>query len=185
MGPRNSETSNAILDATEQIMRQEGYGAVSSRRVAEVAGIRQGLVYYYFQTMDDILLETFKRRTTKALARLEQQTQSCHAVRAIWKDLCEMVDARLAFEFVALANHHDGIREEVNRFLASARRMQTEAIRREAEEMGLDLSPATPSAIAFLMYSATLTMARESSTGLSEGHAEVQELFKQFLDKFA
>ena len=30
LGPRNSETSNLILDATEQVLRQEGYGAVSS-----------------------------------------------------------------------------------------------------------------------------------------------------------
>ena len=48
MGPSDSETSNALLDATERVLRNDGYGAVSSRRVAEEAGLKQQLVYYYF-----------------------------------------------------------------------------------------------------------------------------------------
>lgn len=184
LGPRDSETSKAILDATEQIMRQEGYGAVSSRRVAEVAGIRQGLVYYYFQTMDDVLLECFKRRTAQGLARLEREVASERPVHAIWDDLTHTVDARLAFEFVALSNHHAGIRDEVNRFLTATRQLQTEAISREAERKGVEL-PASPTAIAFLMYCATLTIAREASTGLTEGHDEVLGLFQRLLDRLA
>jgi AcrR family transcriptional regulator len=111
-GPRDSETSLAILDATEQVMRAEGYGAITSRRVAEEAGIRQGLVYYYYETMDEVLLACFQRRTAQALARYESEVRSERPVHAIWEDLTNTIDARLVFEFVALANHHDGIRAE-------------------------------------------------------------------------
>ena len=183
-GPRNSETSNAILDATERVMRSEGYGAVTSRRVAEEAGIRQGLVYYYFETMDDVLLETFKRRTVQAIERYESETRSERPVHAIWKDLSQTVDASLVFEFVALANHHEGIREEVNRFLVRARRLQAQVIREEMDDKGLDLSPATPGAIAFLMYCSTLLMTSEASTGVNEGHDDVRALFEWLLAKF-
>ena len=184
LGPRNSEVSNAILDATEKVMRQEGYAAVSSRRVAEVAGIRQGLVYYYFETMDDLLLETFKRRTAKVLARYEAEVSSAQPVQAIWKDLSETIDGRLTFEFVALANHHEGVREEVNRFLAQARRLQSDAIAGDAAARGVDLAPATPRALACLMYSATLIMAREAETGITDGHDEVHDLFALLLQGF-
>ena len=183
-GPRDSDSSNAILDATERVMRSQGYGAVTSRRVAEEAGIRQGLVYYYFQTMDDVLLACFKRRTAQALARYESEVRSQRPVHAIWEDLSKSVDARLVFEFVALANHHDGIRAEVNRFLVTVRRLEAETIRAEAQARGVDLSPASPSAIAFLMYSATLIMASEASTGVSEGHDEVRALFEWLLKRF-
>ena len=183
-GPRGSDTSNAILDATERVMRAEGYGAVSSRRVAEEAGIRQGLVYYYFQSMDEVLLACFKRRTAGAIARYESEVRSERPVHAIWRDLSEQVDARLVFEFVALANHHEGIREEVNRFLVAVRRLEAETIRKEAQAKGLDLGPATPSAIAFLMYAATLVLASESSTGVTEGHEEVRALFEWLLGRF-
>lgn len=166
-------------------MREEGYAAVSSRRVAEVAGIRQGLVYYYFETMDDLLLETFKRRTAHGLARYEQEAVSDHPVQAIWNDLSQTVDGRLAFEFVALANHHDGVRAEVNRFLGAARRLQADAIARDIAERGIDIAPATPTALAFLIYSATLMMAREEATGLTEGHDDVRKLFAVLLDRLA
>lgn len=166
-------------------MRAEGYGAVTSRRVAEEAGIRQGLVYYYFPSMDELLLACFKRRTANAIARYESEALSERPVHAIWRDLSEQVDARLVFEFVALANHHDGIRAEVNRFLVTVRRLEAETIRREAAARGIDLAPATPTAIAFLMYAATLVLARERATGVTEGHDEVLALFEWLLDRFA
>ena len=42
-------------------MRDEGYAAVTSRRVAEQAGLKPQLVHYYFRTMDDLFLEMFRR----------------------------------------------------------------------------------------------------------------------------
>lgn len=185
LGPRNSETSNAILDATEKIMREEGYAAVSSRRVAEVAGIRQGLVYYYFETMDDLLLAAFKRRIDLGLARLERLVELDNAIEAIWQDMTHTVDARMAYEFNALANHHEGIRDEVNRYLNHARNIEANAIARQAQERGIDLSPFTPAALAFLMYSASITMARESSSGMSLAHDDVHEAVRWLLAKFA
>ena len=183
-GPRDSDTSNAILDATERVLRKDGYGAVSSRRVAEEAGIRQGLVYYYFKTMDDLLLATFQRRTERGLEMLQSELGENPTARAVWNYLSNKVDSRLAFEFVALSNHHAGIREEVNRYLAASRRMQSEAIGADAAAKGVDLGPATPAALAFLMYCATLVLARETETGLDAGHDDVQAAFAWLLDRF-
>ncbi|MBW8755687.1 MAG: helix-turn-helix transcriptional regulator, partial [Sphingomonadales bacterium] len=109
MGPQDSATSNALLDATESVLRNEGYGAATSRRIAAEAGVKQQLVYYYFRTMDELLLATFKRRTERALARLAEDVAADRPVQALWKNLSAMVDGKLVFEFVALANHHEGI----------------------------------------------------------------------------
>ena len=76
MGPQDSATSNALLDATERVLRNEGYGAATSRRIAAEAGVKQQLVYYYFRTMDELLLATFKRRTERALERLADDVAS-------------------------------------------------------------------------------------------------------------
>lgn len=184
-GPRESATSNAILDATERVMRKKGYPAVTSRNVAEEAGIRQGLVYYYFKTMDDLLLATFKRRTSKALERLSEQVKSEQPVLAIWQDLSQKVDARIVFEFVALANHHRGIRDEVKRFVHDARRLQTEAIQTAMDAKRVNLAPANASALAFILYAATLILAREASAGITDAHADVNELFQTFIDQLA
>lgn len=184
-GPRDSATSEAILDATERVLRTRGYAAATSRNVAEEAGIRQGLVYYYFKTMDDLLLATFRRRTERWIERLAQQVRSENSVQAIWEDLSQRVDGRLAFEFVALANHHDGIREEARHFLSEARRFQTAAIQSAIEAKGIDLEPANASSLAFILYAATLILRRESSIGVSEAHADVTALLQEIVDKLS
>lgn len=182
-GPQDSDTSAAILDATERVLRNRGYAAATSRNVAEEAGIRQGLVYYYYRTMDDLLLATFQRRTRQWIERLSEQVASEQPVQAIWEDLSRRVDGRIVFEFVALANHHDGIREEARHFLSEARRLQTVAIKTAAEANGVDLEPASASSLAFILYASTLVLARESSIGVTESHGDVLALFEKIVGR--
>ena len=62
MGAKDSLTRTKLLDAAERLMLEEGYAAVTSRRVGRKAGISSQLVHYYFRTMDDLFLEVFRRR---------------------------------------------------------------------------------------------------------------------------
>jgi AcrR family transcriptional regulator len=183
MGPQDSETSAALLDAVEHVLREEGYAAASSRRVAEVAGLKQQLVYYYFATMDELLLAAFRRRTERALKKLEVDLATERPIDAIWANLNGSGDARLSFEFMALANRHEGIREEVARYVTLSRRMQADAIARQWREQGIDTGPVSPGAAAFLMYCATLILGRENATGIDEAHDEVRALFDRALTK--
>lgn len=185
MGPRQSETWHALLDAAETVLRDEGYAAASSRRIAEVAGVKQQLVYYYFKTMDDLLLATFKRRTEVALARLDKGAASDKPMQSIWADLSTGVDGRLAFEFVALANHHKGIRKEVARFIKNARAKEAEAIERQSRKKGVTIANVTPTAAAFLLYSVGLMLAREEAMGITDGHDEVHALVRSVLKQLS
>ncbi len=184
MGPSDSATSNALLDATERVLRNDGYGAATSRRVAQEAGLKQQLVYYYFRTMDDLLLACFRRRTERALVRLEQDAASEHPVQAIWQTLSNASDGKLSFEFMALANHHEGVREEVARFVTESRRIETAAIARLQGERATDTGPVTPAAVAFLLSTVTLMLGREAATGIDEGHKDVRALIEWALGKF-
>lgn len=183
-GPRNSEISHAIMDATEKIIRDEGYAAVSSRRVAEVAAIQQSLVYYYFESMDDLLVATFQRRTERGMARYEKDARSDKPVAAIWKDLNEGLDARMSFAFVSLASHNERVRDVYTRFLSQSRKLQADMIAKDATARGIDISPATPTALAFIIHSTSLVMAREAALGMTEGHDEVRSLLEGLLEKF-
>ncbi len=184
MGPADSETSNAMLDATERVLRNEGYGAASSRRVAEEAGLKQQLVYYYFLSMDDLLLATFRRRTERALAKLEADAESEHPVKAIWDTLSNASDGKLSFEFMALANHHEGIRAEVARFVTESRRIEAQVLGRMSAEKRAGLGPVTPAAAAFLLSTAALMLGREAATGIEEGHEDVRALLASMLARF-
>ena len=70
IGSADSKTRAQLLDAAERLLREEGYAAVTSRRVAAKAGLKPQLVHYYFRTMDDLFVEVFRRRAEENMARV-------------------------------------------------------------------------------------------------------------------
>ncbi len=72
IGAEDSKTRAQLLDAAELLLLEEGYAAVTSRRVAAKAGLKPQLVHYYFRTMDDLFLEVFRRRAEENVARVER-----------------------------------------------------------------------------------------------------------------
>ena len=176
MGPRDNATAQALLDAAERILRTEGYAAATSRRIAEEAGTTQQLVYYYYKTIDEVLLAAWQRRTERGLARLRDDAASGKPLEAIWADLSNATDSQLSFEYMALANHHDGIRRETAAFLEKARALQAEAIGREFHSKGVEAGEVTPAAAAFLIQAITLLLSREANLGVTAGHEDVRAL---------
>jgi AcrR family transcriptional regulator len=183
MGPETSETRMAMLDATERLLRSEGYAAVSSRRIAQEAGLKQQLVYYYFHTMDDLLLATFRRRTERAIDRLKATLESDHPLRALWEMHSELSVARLSAEFMALANHHEGIRAEVARYVEQSRAVEAEALARLIPHSGTLPNHLTPAAISLAISSISQTLAREQEMGIEAGHADMAAFIRWWLDQ--
>lgn len=184
MGPANSETRMAMLDATERVLRDEGYAAVSSRRIAQEAGLKQQLVYYYFHTMDELLLATFRRRTERALARLRTTLESDHPLRALWEMISEQSVAGLSGEFMALANHHEGIRAEVTRYVEESRALEAQVLSRLMPKAQAGSPPLSAAALSMAMSSISQTLARETETGITSGHADIRAFIAWCLERF-
>jgi AcrR family transcriptional regulator len=49
------KTKQKILNAALKVLGEQGYQALTQTRVAEVAGLRQGLLTYHFPTRSDLL----------------------------------------------------------------------------------------------------------------------------------
>ncbi len=54
-------TTVALMDAAERLLYEVGYAGVTTRAVAEAAGVRPGLVHYYFGSMEELLTQTLER----------------------------------------------------------------------------------------------------------------------------
>src|SRR5215470_9049592 len=67
IGAPDAKNRTVLLDAAERLMLEEGYAAVTSRRVAEKAGLKPQLVHYYFRTMGELYLAVFRRRADQGL----------------------------------------------------------------------------------------------------------------------
>ena len=181
MGPPGCATWNLILDAAEGILLEEGYAELTSRRIAERIGIKQRLVYYYFQTMDDIVVETFRRMSKRELARLETALQAELPLHEVWGMCIHTADARLVSEFMALANRSEGVRQEVIYFIERSRALQVEALGRTIAKRNGGVMGLPPAAIAFMATSIALALTRENQLGVSMGHRETERVISAAL----
>lgn len=183
MGPENSATRAGLLDATEAVMREEGYAAVTSRRVAERAGLKQQLVYYYFLTMDDLLLATFRRKTERGLQRLEAALSSDRPLHGLWEFLSDPKGAVLSMEFIALGNHNALIRKEMTEYSERIRVLQTEAVARVLRDSTLTAGNCPPEVFTFIIHGVSQILGWEASLGMSGAHAATQVFFDQLMTK--
>lgn len=182
MGPSGSAVWSSLLDGAEELLRDEGYAALTSRRIAERVGVKQQLVYYYFRTMEDLVVETFRRLAAREIDRLAAALASEKPLRDIWEICIHTSDGRLISEFTALAHRSEGVREQVVSFIEKSRKMQVDALSKVLKEKGAQALPLPVMAIALLATSAALTLTRESEIGVSLGHAETLRTVLEFIE---
>lgn len=178
----DSAKAESMLDAAEQVLRDEGYAALTSRRVAEILGVKQRLIYYYFRTMDELILAAFKRLAIRDLNRLKAGIQSERPLHEVWDVCINTTDARLISEFMALANHHEGVRTEVISFIEESRKLQIAALKKAIAKSNIPSASIPLDAIVLIGTSLALTLNRESSLGVKKGHPAMKKLIKEFLD---
>ena len=183
LGAENSETRTALMDAGERLMRDEGYAAVSSRRIAAVAGLKHQVIYYYFDTLDDLLLAVFRRSAEAGQARLREALKQEQPLRAIWEMNRDPRGNHFIREFTALANRNEVIRAEIARYALETRRTQAEAIERHLQARGVE-PHISPTLISFLLAAVGRLLVNEESFGVDEVHDEANALVETVLRRF-
>jgi AcrR family transcriptional regulator len=173
-GEESARTRTAILDATAQIMRDEGYAAVSSRKVAERAGLKSQLVHYHFGTMDDLFLALYQRYEEQYFERHAQALAARNPLRALWELSVDAAGAELSLEFIALANHRKAIRKEIARSTERYRSLQVAVVSRVSEDLGIPDEEMPADVLCFLMIAAARALITEAAVGVAAGHAEMR-----------
>jgi AcrR family transcriptional regulator len=183
MGPPSSASRDAIFDAVEDILRKEGHAGLSARRVAEEAGFNHQTIYYYFQTMEELVLCAFRRRSERSLGRLEAALASDQPFHAIWNLYSDQTNGRLHIEFNALAMRNEALRAEINRYLEQSRSMQETALASVLARCALPatVGPMIPGML--IMFIANF-LDREATLGVTKGHAEMKAFVDWCLRRF-
>lgn len=170
IGAKDSKTRARLLDAAEALLLEEGYAAVTSRRVAARAELKPQLVHYYFRTMDDLFIEVFRRRAEQDLPRFEEAIAEDGSLRNLWRLNADPRGARFTIEFMALANHRKAIRAEIARYAERFRAAQLEAVTRALAARGVDEDRLPPIAALLLMTGLSQVIALEGAIGVTDGH---------------
>lgn len=177
-----SVTRRMLLDATTQIMLEEGYAGATSRRVAARAGVKPALVHYYFPNMDELYLAVFREGAQANLDRQQEALASDQPLRALWEEASEPRGARLLLEFMALANHRKAIRAEIALWADRWRDVQITALDGILREHGADGEWRTPAVVSVLMACVGRMLVLEDALGIATGHDELRALISRAVD---
>jgi AcrR family transcriptional regulator len=169
----DSITRTALLDAAAALMLEEGYAAVTTRRLAQRAGVNNGLVSYYFGTLDGLFIELFRRGAERSLARLRQALRSPQPLWALWELTHDFSSNALTMEFIALANHRKAIRAEIAEYSRTFRTLQLETLSEVITGYGVDPERWPPVSLILAMAASSRFLHIEDAFGIHIGHAEL------------
>ena len=174
----------ALVEAAEQLIREEGYPSVTARNLADKINLKRQIVHYYFRSMDDLFIAVIRRGADKARPRLEAALTSDEPLRTLWELNSDPNQATLALELNALASRRPAVRAEVKRFAEEFRDLQTRVLVQHLAQRGIspDLQPIVATV---LLTSLSQVLTLESAIDIDRGHAETLEFVDECLRAFA
>lgn len=181
VGLESSETRMRLLNAAEQLMCEEGYAAVTTRRLAKHAGVGPQLVHYYFPSLDDLFVTLYRRRAEKALHLAVDHLKSEDPLQALWENSHDSSHVTLTQEFMALANHRKVIRAEIGRYGEQLHLIQQTALQNYFERRGVtpDIDPGV---IIVMLSSIGYFLALGSQAGMTFSHTKTEEFVASLID---
>src|SRR4051794_17359887 len=156
--PQRSATAEALLDAAERLLVDVGHAGITTRRLAAEADANQGLVHYYFGSIDELFVQVLERFTERLVAR----QRGVYAAdppfigegRSAWRFQEEDLEAgysKIWMELQALSWNHPDLRPRVERVNAEWRAVLREAYAGAAREYGLEDEFPTEALVALTM----------------------------------
>ncbi|WP_405182897.1 TetR/AcrR family transcriptional regulator [Nocardia sp. NBC_01377] len=183
IGAPDAKNRQVLIEAAQQLLLEEGWAAVTSRKVAERAGLKPQLVHYYFRSMDELLLDIFRRNADEGLELQAEMMKTDKPLHALWAFSTDPTAVRLTMEFVGLSNHRPAIRAAVAEYAEKFRTIQANALEELLGEYGFDTERFPAAAMAVLITSISRVVVIERALGMSGGHAEALALVEREIDK--
>ncbi len=185
--PPRSATAEAFLDAAERLLVEVGYAGISTRRLAAEAGANQGLVHYYFGSLDELFVQVLERFTER-LVRRQREMYGTDAPfiekwRTAWRFQEEDLEAgysKIWMELQALSWSRPDLRPRVAQVNAEWRAVLRDAYERAAEEYGLGDEFPVEALVAMTMTFGQ-GYALERLEGIEEGHGELLDWIERWI----
>jgi AcrR family transcriptional regulator len=181
-----SAAEDALLDAAERLLVDAGYSGITTRRLAEEAGLNHGLVHYYFGSIENVLIATLERFTRRLIERQRAMYAADMPFLEKWRTAMRyLVEEDVRYEKVwlelqALAWNRPEMREQLATVDAEWRAVLTEAFAKPREELGMDIPL---DALVSLVATFNLGIMMERLSGITTGHEELLDWIDGFLEE--
>jgi TetR/AcrR family transcriptional regulator len=184
--PARVVAEQALLDAAERLLVDVGYAGITTRRLAEEAGVNHGLVHYYFGSNENLLLQALERFTERLSARQSELYASDEPFIEKWRTAMRyLVSEDVTYEKVwlelqALAWNNPDLRERLARVNAEWRAVLTEAFEEPHRELGIEMPL---EALVSLVMTFNLGIMVERLGDIETGHRELLDWIDRWLSR--
>ena len=182
------EAMDAILDGAEALLVEVGYSAITTRKLAERAGVNHGLVHYYFGSMEEVFLQVLERYTAQLTARQRTLYAGDAPFVEKWRvAMAHLVDdeeleyQKIWYELQAMAWSRPEMRARVGRVLSEWQDVLAPAFRDGLRELGVDTRSYPVDAIVSLVVTFNEGVILERLMGVDSGHRQLLQMIDRML----
>jgi AcrR family transcriptional regulator len=189
VSPSRARAIEAFLDAAERLLVEVGHAGITTRRLAGRAGLNQGLVHYYFGSLDEVLVQALERFTGRLIERQRAMYEADVPFIEKWRTAMQYLEEDLAagypkiwLELQALGWNSPRIRSRIALVNAEWRDVLTEAFEKAAGKYGLDQRQFPLDAMVSLVMTFNQGMELERLSGISKGHEQLLAWIDEWLE---
>jgi AcrR family transcriptional regulator len=169
------DTRQRILDAAKEALLESGFGGLSTRMIAEIAGVPLSQIHYHFGSKQNLVLEVLAQENAVLLKRQASLYQSELPLREQWEQACDFLEddlrsgyVRVLQEMIAAGWSDEEIARSVREDLEGWIHLLVSVADQAAERLG-GLGPFTArevaalAAVAFLGAEAAILLGMDES----------------------
>jgi AcrR family transcriptional regulator len=171
--PARASAEEALLDAAERLLVNVGYAGISTRRLADEAGVNHGLVHYYFGSNENLLVRALERFTERLVQRQRELYAADLPFVEKWRTAMRyLVSDDLGYQKVwlelqALGWNNEEVRERLAGVDAEWRAVLTDAFAEPHRALGIAMPL---DALVSLVITFNLGVMVERLGGIQAGH---------------
>jgi AcrR family transcriptional regulator len=171
------------------LLIEVGYAGVTTRRLAGEAGLNQGLVHYYFGSLDEVLLMALERFTGRLIERQRAMYEAEVPFIEKWRTAMRYLEEDLAagypkiwLELQALGWNRPEVRGRMARVNAEWREVLTDAFNKAADDYRLEPRAFPLDALVSLVMTFNQGIELERLSGISAGHGKLLAWIDEWLE---
>ncbi len=180
----------ALMDAAEHLLYEVGYAGVTTRAVAERAGVNHGLVHYYFGSMEELLSQTLERfvdQLAEALEALYDDPDLSFAEKwrlgsQFWVEEPTSRFPKILLELLAMGWNMPTLRVRLTEVHARFRAIFERHFSQAMRDYGLDENDFPLKVVVAAVTSYQLGLIVEGLSGVEEGHTELVDWIQRWID---
>jgi AcrR family transcriptional regulator len=182
----------ALLDAAERLLVEVGHAGITTRKVAEHAGVNHGLVHYYFGSMDNLLLDVVERFTDRLIERQREMYAAPIPFIEKWRQAMRFLDDdaesgyhKIWLELQAMGWNDPAVRERLQAVHQRWMDVLLTAFDAGLAELGVDRRRFPTRSVVSLVVTFNQGVMLERLSGVDSGHRDLLRMVDRTLERAA